>query len=141
MVEFLPNQIQALARFLPDFERSDFAAGQMPAAQQNGDGSHSLPCVIYANYVSEFEQAADQHTWVLPHFDWPQWTQTAECRQLCDDHAVLANAKPEQLAKLPAVLIRQERFCGNALLYGFNSGLILRIVHRIAAFAQGVPSK
>lgn len=54
-----------------------------------------------------------------------------EAKRLRDD-AVLANATPEQLARLITVCMRQDRFVKGALESAFTSGLLTRIRERVA---------
>ena len=50
--------------------------------------------------------------------------------------SVLEAATPEQLQRLLTVLIRQERFVDGALESAFESGLLVRILRRVAALAE-----
>jgi hypothetical protein len=72
--------------------------------------------------------------WVTP-FDWPEWMQTDEARQLRDDPDALATATSAQLQKLLTVLVRQDRFVEGSLAEHFRSGMIDRIVARAAVLA------
>lgn len=138
-IQFGQKQMKSLTQFLSDFEKAGFVAGQDSDLERNPDGSFNAYYVTYTARVLEFEQAAYKHKWVLPNFDWSEWIQTAEPKRLRDDPEALAKATPHQLAKLLTVLIRQDRFCEGALLDAFSSGLMLRIVRRIAALAQDAP--
>ena len=48
----------------------------------------------------------------------------------------LASATPDQLAKLIAVVVRQERFCEGTLAAAFEEGLVLGIVRRAGVLAN-----
>jgi len=85
---------------------------------------------------TSFEQIAYGLGWVILDFDWPTWKQTPEAISLRDDDQALAQATPEQLARLLTVCIRQDRFCEDALESAFESELLTRILERAAAILR-----
>ncbi len=133
---FSQENIDALARFLPEFESPHFDPGRMSGTEPNPDGSFSVPYAVLSDQATSFVQAAYDNNWVVGSFDWPSWSGSEEAESLRDDESVLAKATPEQIARLLTVVIRQDRFCDGALLDAFNSGLILRIVGRIDALSK-----
>ena len=84
----------------------------------------------------QFVPDAYKHDWVLRNFDWPEWGQTSEARNLFDDQAALADASPEQVFRLLTVVLRRDHFCEGTLDEAFESGLILRIVRRAAEIVK-----
>lgn len=124
------EQIESLVRFLPTFEEAGFTAGEWSPLAEVRPGEFQLPYACYGDVVEEFARTVYDQGWVLRDFDWAQWAQSAEAIALRDDEALLAEATPEQLARLLTIVIRQDRFVEGALLDAFESGLILRILRR-----------
>lgn len=129
------DAMEALARFLPQFEAPGFTAGEFVGGEKVESRVFRMPFVTYSDAVSEFIQAAYANELVLRDFDWPIWAQTAEAAALRDDRAQLAEASPDQLKRLLTICIRQDRFVEGALLSAFESGLILNIVRRAAVLS------
>ena len=129
------ERLKALARFLPEFERPGFKAGEVRGGDEIEPNVFRMPFVSYGDVVQSFVEAAYQHGWVLTDFDWPEWTQSDEATRFRDDRAI-DNATEGELAKLLTVCIRQDRFVEGALLDAIESGLVLRIVRRAAALAD-----
>lgn len=73
----------------------------------------------------------------MPDFDWPKWIASKEAKSLGKGGVALERATPKQLAKMLTAIIREDRFSEGALLSAFQSGLILDIVKRAAALADG----
>lgn len=134
--------LRALARFLPEFERADFSPGSWIEMRKREDGVYTMPYATLSPSASEFLQAAYEGGWVQEGFDWPKWKETEEAEALYRGPGLLAQASPQQLAKLLTVAIRQDRFVEGGLLDDFRSGLILGIVRRAAALvaAAGDPN-
>jgi hypothetical protein len=131
------ERLKALARFLPEFERPGFKAGEMRGDDEIEPNVFSMPFCCYGDVVQSFIETAYQHGWVSKDFEWPEWAQSDEAARLRDDQRNVDSATEEQLARLLTVCIRQDRFVEGALLDAFESGLILRIVRRAAALADG----
>ena len=83
-----------------------------------------------------FIQSAYDLGWVVDGFDWMVWAQTPEGRALHDDREALANATPDQLARLLTAVIRMDRFSDGALADSYDSGLITAILRRAAVLAS-----
>ena len=117
--------LRALAEFLPKFE-----------AVCRLEDSQSF------DLISGFHETCYRIGWVLyPGFDWSAWKFSPEATRLHDDPAVLEQATIEQLQKLLTYLSRQDRFCQGTLDSAFKSGLLVRILRRIAALAANPPVK
>jgi hypothetical protein len=129
------DRLTALARFLPEFERPGFKAGEVRGGDEIAAKVFSMPFVSNGDVVQSFVETAYQHGWVLTDFDWPEWTQSDEAARFRDDRAI-DSATEEELAKLLTVCIRQDRFVEGTLLDAIESGLVLRIVPRAAALAD-----
>ena len=80
---------------------------------------------------------AYQTGWILEDFDWATWAQSTEGQLIANDRAVLANAYPEQLAKLLTALVRQNRFVEGALSDAYETGLLLAIAKRAQTLCVG----
>lgn len=121
--------LKALAEFLPRFEAPGFEFGSW----ESGWFSPSQEAL-------DFISACYASGWMKPNFDWPTWMGTEEAARLRDDPAALEQATPEQLSRLLTVLVRQDRFADGSLAAAFDSGLLVRIVRRIAQLAEFTPS-
>ena len=129
------NQLRQLAQFLPELESREFKAGEMRGGESDGAGVFTMPYAGYSDTVNALVQHAYYHGWILRDFNWSEWAQTQEARDLFNNAEALAKATPDQLAQLLTLFIRQDRFAEGTLLDAFNSGLILRIVQRAAALS------
>ena len=131
---FDPQTLRALAAFLPRFEAPDFEFGRW-----------ANPPSVFASFelgaiADDFVSACYEAGWVQwPDFDWGTWKNSLEARQLYFDPAALETATPEQLSQLLTVLIRGDRFVDGALNVAFRSGVLLRILRRIAALSAKPP--
>ena len=132
----LQQRLQALAGFLPQFERDGFVFGQWSPSSEREDGVTILPHYSLSPTAASFLRTAYNQNWVLTDFAWPSWMKTAEAISLRDDPLALAAASPTQLAQLLTVLIRQDRFVEGALGSAYESGLLTRILRRAAVLAQ-----
>ena len=124
------DSMKALAEFLPKFEAPGFEFGDW----ESGWFSPSQDAL-------DFISACYESGWMKPNFDWPRWMGTDEAAQLRDDPTALEQATPEQLSRLLTVLIRQDRFSDGSLGAAFESGLLVRIVRRIAKLAEVTPNE
>lgn len=132
---FDPQTLRALAAFLPRFEAPGFVFGGWTDPPALIGGFELSP--VAEGFVSACYEAG----WVQwPDFDWGTWKNSAEARQLYFDPAALETATPEQLSRLLTVLIRQERFVDGALNAAFESGVLLRILRRIAVLSAKTPA-
>ncbi len=124
------ESMKALAEFLPKFEAPEFRFGRWESEwfslSQDGHG---------------FVSTCYETGWVQLGFDWPKWIGTREAARLRDDPAGIENASPEQLRRLLTALIRQDRFVEGLLGGAFESGLLLRIVRRVAELVGGIPDE
>jgi hypothetical protein len=127
------DQLGALAGFLPALEKPDFEAGEIRPPREMKPGVFTMPYTSYSRFVLEMVKTLHDRAWIVPGFDWPGWARSPEAVTLRGDEAALANATPEQLARLLTVVVRQDRFVEGALLEAFASGLILHIIRRAAA--------
>jgi hypothetical protein len=65
-------------------------------------------------------------------FDWQRWLAGDEGRALRDDPAAVANATPDQLARLLTAIARSDRFVEGSIAGAFESGVLARISRRAA---------
>ncbi|MYD92410.1 MAG: hypothetical protein F4Y02_01690 [Chloroflexi bacterium] len=124
------ESLKALAGFLPKFEAPGFEFGSW----ESGWFSPSQEAL-------DFISACYESGWMKPDFDWPAWAGTDEASRLRDDPAAIENATPEQLSRILTVMVRQDRFVEGSLGGHFESGLIVRIVRRIANLAEVMPNE
>jgi hypothetical protein len=130
----LHDRLAGLAAFLPTFQAAELKFGHWEGGTRQGDVL-VFPCFVPSNQARLFFDAAYRLGWVLTDFDWPAWKETPEAKRLRDEPAALANATPEQLARLLTVCIRQDRFVEGALASAFESGLLIGVLRRAAELA------
>ena len=128
-------RLQALAAFLPIFERPDMELGAWAGGDRLANGSMSMPYYSFGPEAEDFISTANEFGWVIP-FDWGAWARTPEGRRLCEGGAAIEGATPEDLARLLTTIIRSERFGDGQLEGAFRSGLLTAIVRRAAALAS-----
>jgi hypothetical protein len=131
----LARRLEALTRFLPDFERPGFEFGHWIRPTPDRSGIHAFPSYSLSETGSAFVKAAYDNAWVT-QFDWMEWIGTPEAKRLLDDEEALATASPTHLEHLLTALIRQDRFVEGALGDAFQSGVLTRILRR-AEFLLG----
>lgn len=124
--ENLPNEerLAGLAAFLPVFTAPDFKFGYWEPQIYSTGHFH------FSREASSFVKTAYNLGWVRPDINWGEWQHTEEVEILRTDREELAEATPEQLAKLLTLYIRGERFCDGALESAFESRLLVGIFKR-----------
>jgi len=128
-------RLQALAAFLPVFERADFEFGTWAGGERMADGAIQMPYYSFGPEAERFISTAYEFGWVIP-FDWGAWLQTPEARRLREGGDALLTANADDLARLLTAIIRSERFGDGNLEGAFKSGLLTAIVRRAAALAS-----
>lgn len=135
----LRRRLSALADFLPALEGPDFEAGRWHDSERRGE-VWTMPWYELGPTAEAFLRAVVGNGWMMIGFDWPTWASTAEAMALRTDPAALADATPDQIAKLLTALIRSDRFNEGTLGDAFESGYIAAIARRAAALA-GDPTR
>lgn len=130
------ERLQALAAFLPLFEKPGFVYGTWHKSEQEKPGVFVLPHFEPSETAVSFVHTAYDQGWVLVDWAWSAWIKTEEAVSMRDDPAALAVASPKQLAKLLTVLIRQDRYVEGALNSAFESGLLTAIIRREAELVE-----
>ena len=129
-VEIGTQEMDAILKSLPIFERADFSPGKWEGGEsrvENGGTVMSMPYFSFSNELNDFRQALYDNGWVFS-FDWPAWQD--EARKLVDAGG-LETADVETLRKLLTLLCRKERFCEGTLAGAFEEGLIVSILKRL----------
>ena len=125
------ERLRALVLFLSKFEEPGFEFGHVCS------GFISDLSPVASDFVSTCYKAG----WIFKDFDgtewegWVDWKDSDEARRLRDDPSALDSAMSGQLGRLLTVLIRQERFVTGALIDAFESGLLVKILRRVAVLA------
>lgn len=131
----LQARLEALAAFLPVFERADFRLGAWAGGEKRADGAVQMPYYSFSAEAERFISMTYESGWVIP-FDWGTWAQTPEGQRLSGGGDALATATPDDLARLLTTLIRSERFGDGQLEGAYESGLLTAIVSRAATLAS-----
>ncbi len=128
------ERLRALVPFLSKFEEPGFEFGQVCSA------FHSDLSPVAIDFVLTCSKAG--WIWNDKDFDgtewrsWVDWMGSDEARRLRDDPSALDSATPGQLGRLLTTLIRQDRFVTGALIDAFESGLLLKLLRRVAVLAN-----
>jgi hypothetical protein len=91
-----------------------------------------LPYFQLGDGASAFVQAAYDLGWVKM-FNWSDWMETPEGKELVGNPRRVAAATPAQLAKLLTVYIRGDRFNEGLLDHAYKIGMLTAIVLRAEA--------
>ncbi|MEO5940698.1 MAG: DUF6508 domain-containing protein [Candidatus Limnocylindrales bacterium] len=126
------DRLRSLADLVPILEspEADFGHWEVPPPR---DGLHSLGWFEFGPTAEAWRAAIGAGGWIKGGFDWGAWLATAEGRALCDDPEAIANATPEDLARLLTAIVRSDRFVEGSISGSFESGLLARIARRAAA--------
>jgi ADP-ribosyl-[dinitrogen reductase] hydrolase len=116
------QQIDAVLRYLPIFERQDYQFGQW--VEPEGQ----FPYFSFSPEVNEFIDALRKQDMIIP-FDWKSWR--TEAKRYQTDAEALETADLLTLCKLLTVHVRAERFAEGHLASVFESGHITAILHRL----------
>ena len=127
--EFSKEQIRALADFWPVFANPKFVYEVQDEAKEE-TGVITMPSSSLSPEAKAFNKMIYQEGWVLDGFDWPEWAQTDEFKDLFSKPEALAKASSHQLAKLLTALTRKERFCEGTMASACSDGLLARITQR-----------
>jgi len=127
--EFSKEQIRALADFWPVFANPKFVYEVQDEVKEK-KGVMTIPSSSLSPEAKAFNKMIYQEGWVLDGFDWPEWAQTDEFKDLFSKPEALAKASSHQLAKLLTALTRKERFCEGTMASACSDGLLARITHR-----------
>lgn len=128
----LVDRLEALAAFLPIFEAPGFVFATWGGGEEVEPGVHQMPYCSLSTEALRFLDAAYQAGWVVPGFDWSEWAGTPEGEALLAGPQGLAQATPEQLARVLTVLIRLDRFSEGRLLEAYRTGYLTAILRRAA---------
>jgi Family of unknown function (DUF6508) len=128
------DAIRALAPWAARNRAPDFTFGTWHGSERRADGVASMPWFEVSPEGTALLTAAGG--FLLPAFEWPAWILTDEALRLRDDPEALASASPRQVAQLLTALIRQDRFVEGALDASVTSGLLGRVLDRVAALAD-----
>jgi hypothetical protein len=90
--------------------------------------------------LDEFVRVAYDDGWILAPFDWATWKGTPEAAQLRDSSTAIDRATVVQLARIMTTLIRQDRYAEGTLRSAWETGLLHRVLNRIAHLAQEEPA-
>ena len=134
----LLERLRGIVPFLNAFQSPGFEFGSWITESSRDDGVAIFPYVSLSEDASAFVQAAYDFGWVLTQLHWMDWQHSEEAKNFCSDNSALAQASPEQLARLLTVCIRQDRFSEGALKSSFELGLLIRILTRAAAILHEV---
>jgi len=126
---FTPEQIRALADFWPVFGDPNFVYEVQDEAKEE-TGVITMPSSSLSLEAKAFNKMIYQEGWILDGFDWPEWAQSDEFKDIFSKPEALAEASAYQLAMLLTALARKERFCEGTMSSACSDGLLARITHR-----------
>ena len=126
---FSKEHIRALADFWPVFANPKLAYEVQDEVKEK-KGVITMPSSSLSPEAKAFNKMIYQEGWILDGFDWPEWAQTDEFKDLFSKPEALAQACAHQLAKLLTALARKERFCEGTMASACADGLLARITQR-----------
>jgi hypothetical protein len=127
--DFTPKQIRALADFWSVFANPKFVYETQDKVKEKKEVV-TMPSNSLSPEAKAFNKMIYQEGWILDGFDWPEWAQTDEFKDLFSKPEVLAKACAHQLAKLLTALARKERFCEGTMASACSDGLLAGITQR-----------
>jgi hypothetical protein len=127
--EFSKKQIRALADFWSVFANPKFVYETQDEVKEK-KGVMTMPSSSLSPEAKAFNKMIYQEGWILDGFDWPEWAQSDEFKDLFSKPDSLAKASAHQLAKLLTALARKERFCEGTMASACSDGLLARITQR-----------
>ena len=127
--DFTKKQLQALADFLPVFANPKFVYETQDEVKEE-KGVIAMPSSSLSPEAKAFNKMIYQEGWILDGFDWPEWAQTDEFKNLFSKPEALAKASADQLAMLLTALARKERFCEGTMASACSDGLLAGITQR-----------
>jgi len=128
-IEFSKDQIQALADFWPVFANPKFVYEVQDEVKEE-KGVITMPSSSLSPEAKAFNKMIYQEGWILDGFEWSEWAQTDEFKDLFSKPEALAKASADQLAKLLTALARKERFCEGTMASACADGLLAGITQR-----------
>ena len=123
------KQLQSLADFWPVFANPKFVYETQDEVKEK-KGLITMPSSSLSPEAKAFNKMIYQEGWVLDGFEWPEWAQTDEFKDLFSKPEALGKASADQLAKLLTALVRKERFCEGTMASACSDGLLARITER-----------
>ena len=128
-IAFSKDQIRALAAFWPVFANPQFVYEVRDEVKEK-KGMITMPSSSLSPEAKAFNKMIYQEGWILDGFEWPEWAQTDEFKDLFSKPDSLAKASAHQLAKLLTALARKERFCEGTMASAYSYGLLAGITQR-----------
>ena len=128
--EITKEDVDALLRFLPLFERPGRTFARWGEVEKNADGSISLPFPVYDEDVEEFFRVVGQRGWLDYGY------KPAEAERMLWDAELVAGASLEQVRSMLTYCLRGERFGDGhweALLKG---GQLVALLRRLKAIRE-----
>jgi hypothetical protein len=116
------QQINAILKYLPIFEKQDDQFGQW--VEQEGQ----FPYFSFSPEVDEFISMLYKQNMIIA-FDWTSWSEEAERYQT--DPAALEAADLLTLRKLLTAHVRADRFVEGHLASVFESGHMIAVLRRL----------
>ncbi len=125
-------KLERLAAFAERFRDPAASLGTWASITGNGtpDEPYSHPRFMLSELGSAFVNMANEMGWILRQFDWSSWAQEPRAKMLLNDRGALAEATPDELARLLTVVVRQDRFIEGGVEGQFKEGLLLRMAER-----------
>ncbi len=124
--------LTALAPFAETFAAPGFSFGEWAGGQPMEGGAIQMPFFAMSEPAQAFVTAAYDGGWVRSDFSWTDWHGGEEATRLQREPGAVEAASIRQLSKLLTTFIRGDRFSEGALAGAFESGLLTRVLRRVA---------
>jgi hypothetical protein len=109
-------------------ESTEFVAGEWHGGEAGEDGVIQMPWYELSEDASAFREELGRSGWLYV-FDWMAWQD--EAKRLIE-RGGLETASVDDIRRLFTTLVRSDRFMEGQLGWAFESGLMVRILHRLA---------
>ena len=124
------EDIDALVKFLPLFERPGRVFAKWGETLKNADGSISLPLPEYDEDVREFFRLVARHGWIDYGY------KPEEAARMLADVELIERAGVEQLKTMLTYCLRGERFCDGLWESLLEGGQIVALLRRLKAIRE-----
>lgn len=121
---------------LDAFDRDGFTSGRFIGGDRQADGSITWPSFMPSDKVRRFMILAHEDGWVGRRFDWSEWKEGEQARNLRDNPGAMARANIDDIEKLITVIVRQERFSDGSIKSAIDSGLLKRVHDKLILFSE-----
>ena len=124
------TRIASIGQLLARIEKTADGFGHWRRDPRHTLGHPGIPWVEFSAEARNFLAMLRDARLIIPSFDWVAWDRRG---RYMDNPATVADASFDDCRKLLTALVRGDRFNEGLLLEAFDSGLLRRLIDRMAA--------